>query len=158
MSQVASTALRSCIAALLIVLFSTNCFAARQPGSLRYVDPGELFVVDGDTVVYHGAYLRLLNIQAPELHAICEGERTLGLHAREVLVQELANAKSVRLRFYYSISRYGGYRLRYLDKYGRALVDVFVNGVNVVDTLIGQNLAVAWGGEGSKPNWCGRGQ
>lgn len=155
MSQVASaTLLRSCAAVLLALLFSTNCLAANQPGSLRYVDPGQVFVVDGDTVVYHGVHLRLLGINAPELHAICEGERVLAIHAREVVVQELANAHSVRLRFYYTISRYGGYRLRYADKYGRPLVDLFVNGVNVVSILIGQGLAVAWGGEGSKPNWC----
>jgi micrococcal nuclease len=127
----------------------------QQPGALRYVDTGQVFVIDGDTLVYRGYHLRLLGVNAPELRGACAAEQALALQARETVVQDLANARSVQLRFYYTRSaRYGDYRVRAIDKYGRALVDVFVNGQSLAQTLIARGLAVGWNGQGAKPNWC----
>jgi micrococcal nuclease len=141
------------LAAYLALLYPAT--AQVQPGALRYVDSGQLFVIDGDTVVYRGYHLRFLGIEAPELRAPCMGERLLAQQARQAVVQDLANARSVQLRFYYTRSaRYGDYRVRATDKYGRDLVDIFVNGQSLARTLIDRGLAVSWNGQGAKPNWC----
>jgi endonuclease YncB( thermonuclease family) len=138
-----------------LALLSPLHAQVQQPGALRYVDSGQLFVIDGDTVVYRGYHLRFLGIEAPELRAPCMGERLLAQQARQAVVQDLANARSVQLRFYYTKSaRYGDYRVRAIDKYGRALVDIFVNGQSLAQTLIDRGLAVSWNGQGAKPNWC----
>jgi endonuclease YncB( thermonuclease family) len=138
-----------------LALLSPLHAQVQQPGALRYVDSGQLFVIDGDTVVYRGYHLRFLGIEAPELRAPCMGERLLAQQARQAVVQDLANARSVQLRFYYTKSaRYGDYRVRAIDKYGRALVDIFVNGQSLAQTLIDRGLAVSWNGQGTKPNWC----
>jgi micrococcal nuclease len=138
-----------------LALLSPLHAQVQQPGALRYVDTGQVFVIDGDTMVYRGYHLRLLGINAPELRGACAAEQALALQARETVVQDLANARSVQLRFYYARSaRYGDYRVRAIDKYGRALVDIFVNGHSLAQTLIARGLAVAWNGQGTKPNWC----
>jgi micrococcal nuclease len=141
-------------ATIILLIFSFGAHA-QQPGALRYVDTGQVFVIDGDTVVYRGYHLRLLGVNAPELRGACAAEQALALQARETVVQDLANARSVQLRFYYTRSaRYGDYRVRATDKYGRDLVDVFVNGQSLAQTLIARGLAVSWNGQGAKPNWC----
>jgi micrococcal nuclease len=117
---------------------------------LRFSSPARCAMLT--QVRYH---LRLLGINAPELRGACAGEQALALQSRQTVVQDLANARSVQLRFYYTRSaRYGDYRVRAIDKYGRALVEVFVNGQSLAQTLIARGLAVAWNGQGTKPNWC----
>lgn len=40
------------------------------------------------------------------------------------------------------------------DKYGRILVDIFVNGISYKDIMIEQGYAQEYKGHGPKPDWC----
>ncbi len=100
-------------------------------------------VVDGDTIWFQGAKIRLVGIDAPELsNPAWAAEAERGAAATQRL-QQLMNA--------------GPFDLvpidRDTDRYGRLLRDVIRGGVSLGDTLIAEGLAVPFGG--GRPNWCG---
>ncbi len=77
---------------------------------------------------------RLAKIDAPEL---TEPERTEGLVARDYLRERLGGAVAEgREIILHSHKR---------DKYGRWLISIFVDGVNINDELVEKGYAVAYG-------------
>ena len=97
-------------------------------------------VVDGDTFWIGREKVRLVDIDAPELHGACLDERRRAIAARDRLLA-LLDRGSV------AIERRG------LDKYGRTLALVTAGGVAVGPVLVREGLAVRWGG--GRPRWCG---
>ena len=106
-------------------------------------------LIDGDTIDVDGVRIRIAAIDTPEtFRPRCERERALGIAAKERL-RELLDAGAV------TFTPTG------VDRYGRTLAHVFVNGgADVGETLIKENHAVRW-----KPGavakaarlaaWCG---
>lgn len=96
--------------------------------------------VDGDTLWHEGVKLRLENIDTPEIdHAQCPSERQLGERAKARLIVLLS----------------GGYRVVYsgkLDRYGRTLARITVEGRDIGQQLIDEHLAREW--DGARHPWC----
>lgn len=121
---------------------------ARPADSVRTVaiTSGAIQVVDGDTVRFNGERLRLLVIDAPEIHSPrCAAEHQAGLEAQAALAGFLAH-RLVEVQF-------SGRR----DVFGRPLVTLAVNGNDAGRHLLSRNLAIryAWGRAISKVYWCG---
>lgn len=99
-------------------------------------------VVDGDTLWYRGAKIRLADINAPELSAPrCHAEARLGAHAARRLA-DLLNA--------------GGFTLRPADRvedaYGRRLLVATRDGESLGAMLTAEGLAEPW--RGHRRAWC----
>ena len=101
-------------------------------------------VIDGDTIRYRGAKIRLRDIDAPETFSPkCASEAALGARATRRLL-ELMNAGPFELV-------HGPGRDR--DRYGRRLRLIERDGRSVGDTLIAEGLARPW--DGARRSWCG---
>ena len=102
-------------------------------------------VVDGDTIWYRGAKIRLADINAPEVSQPgCAAEAALGARATRRLT-ELLNAGP------FSLLREG----RDVDRYGRQLRLVTRRGASLGGTLETEGLAEHW--QGHRGDWCGTG-
>jgi endonuclease YncB( thermonuclease family) len=103
-------------------------------------------IVDGDTIkAPFGVTYRLLGFDTPETRfARCDAERELGLAAKDRL-EELLTIGEVRVL-----------ESGKLDRYGRTLASVTVNGRDVGEILIGEGLARPYQG-GRRGSWCGHG-
>ena len=108
-----------------------------------------LLVVDGDTVklLCPGEGIRrarLLGFDTPEItDPGCAAERRLGLRAKARLTALVAAATRLDTHFQGN------------DRYGRALVQLRLDGRDVAATLIGEGLAVPYSG-GRRISWCER--
>ncbi len=103
-----------------------------------------LIVVDGDTIkAPYGVTYRLLGFDTPETRfARCDAERALGLAAKDRL-EELLSIGEVKVL-----------ESGRLDKYGRTLANVTIDGRDVGDILIDEGLARPYDG-GHRGSWCG---
>jgi micrococcal nuclease len=98
-------------------------------------------VIDGDTIVHRGQTIRIMGLDAPEVHHRCEAERALAERARARLAQLLADGFTVR--------EHGR------DRYNRVLAEVFdARGLNVASVLIAEGLARRYNGRGPRELWC----
>jgi micrococcal nuclease len=101
-------------------------------------------VIDGDTIRYGGAKIRLADIDTPEIFSPkCASEAALGQQATERLL-ELINAGP------FEVVPSGS---RDEDRYGRKLRTVERNGRSLGDILVAEGLARPWDGGGR--GWCG---
>ncbi len=106
-------------------------------------------IVDGDTVYLACApgkprRARLMGFDTPEIFsAHCAAEKALGNRATDALRHIVAGASSLDLRFH-------GH-----DRYGRDLVEMFVDGRNVSQIMVAEGLAVPYYGH-RRINWCAR--
>lgn len=99
-------------------------------------------VVDGDTFWLEGQKIRVADIDTPEISSPrCDAELQLGQRAK-YRMQELLNAGPIALEP----------ADRATDRYGRALFRVTRGGESLGGTLVGEGLAVWFGG--GKPDWC----
>jgi len=104
------------------------------------------YVIDGDTVVRDGVHIRIANIDAPELrHAACDKERRLAAVARDRL-RVLLDSGPVTIHL--GDPNNG----RLIDRFGRTLATLSVNGVDVGDVLVAEHLARFW--TAPKRSWC----
>ena len=114
-----------CVAAA--VLFAPEC--GRTPVSMN---PSDIRVEDGDTLVYGETVIRVVGMDAPEIahpeHGVDAGQPG-GPEARRLAVQLLAAAGRVE---YLSCGE---------DRYGRTLAHVFVDGELLAVHLIRAGLA-----------------
>ena len=102
---------------------------------------GKIYAIDGDTFGIGVQRIRILGMDAPETHPPrCIREAQLGLAATAKL-KELLSSGTV------TMSGSGH------DQYGRELRQVFVNGQDVADAMIGSGLARSYNG-GKKQGWC----
>lgn len=109
-------------------------------------------VIDGDTVrvsVYtwpnHAAIderVRLVRVDAPEVHAPSACEKELAAKATAYTKQRLTEARTISVRVAPARGR---------DSFGRILGDVMVDGVSLSDELLAQRLARPYGTKGA---WC----
>lgn len=99
-------------------------------------------VVDGDTFWYHGARIRMADIDAPETHpARCAREAELGRSAT-LRLQELLNQGSFTLE---AVDQDH-------DQYGRQLRIVTRTGSSLGKQLVDEGLARRW--TGHREPWC----
>lgn len=101
-------------------------------------------VIDGDTIRYGGATIRVADINAPETRgAKCPSERALGQRATRRL-RALLNAGP------FTLARVGD---RDTDRYGRKLRVIRRDGRSLGAVLIAEGLARPW--TGRRRSWCG---
>jgi len=101
---------------------------------------GQIRVPDGDTFVQNGEKIRVMNIDAPEIHPChCQLECDLGYRAKEYVERFLSGPIVLE-------------RASRVDKYGRTLARVSVDGVDLGEALIAAGLARPW--EGRRKPWC----
>jgi micrococcal nuclease len=100
-------------------------------------------VIDGDTIRYGGAKIRLADIDTPEISSPkCASEAALGHRAKERLL-ELINAGPIE------VMQIGE---RDVDKYGRQLRVIKRDGYSIAETLVDEGLARRW--DGARRSWC----
>jgi micrococcal nuclease len=101
-------------------------------------------VIDGDTIRAEEEHIRLLGLDAAEIHhAQCEAERRLGVLAKHRL-EQLLKTGPVEIR-----RADPPYRI---DRYGRTLAHVLINGEDVACVLIREGYARPW--RGRPEDWC----
>jgi len=123
-----------------VALSCSGCIAEQNKTVLAARD---LYVIDGDTVRFDGASYRLLGFDTPEtFQPKCERERVLGFTAKARLRALLDGASNVTL---WTSGR--------SDHYGRQLASLQIDGVDVGDLLISENLARPYRG-GQRTSWC----
>ncbi|MDX2265469.1 MAG: thermonuclease family protein [Hyphomicrobiales bacterium] len=100
-------------------------------------------VLDGDTIrAPYGVTYRLTGFDTPEtFRAQCEGERILGLAAK-VRMEQLVASANVRVE-----------EAGRLDKYGRTLARLWINGEDAATIMIREGYARAYHG-GKRKGWC----
>lgn len=99
--------------------------------------------LDGDTLIRHrdGMRVRLVGIDAPEIHARCPAEAILAERAKLRLATLLISGDVT-------------FDWLGLDRYRRQLARVRVDGRNVAPLMIGEGLARAYDGRGRRGGWC----
>lgn len=103
-------------------------------------------VVDGDTLWIDREKVRIANIDAPETHEPkCDAERRLGLVAKRRLEILL---KSGTVTWKRGDPKDG----RLKDRRGRTLATIAIDGRDVGELLIAENLARPW--TGKRQPWC----
>lgn len=137
------------IAALTVVYFVKGGFSTKAEALPRAeavitaasVRPGDIRVTDGDTFRVSDERIRIANIDTPEMpgRARCAVEAERAVAAKARLTQLLAAGPVV-------LEREG------LDRYGRTLATVRVNGVDIGEQLIREGEAQRW--MGRKATWC----
>ncbi|MEE4315850.1 MAG: thermonuclease family protein [Erythrobacter sp.] len=101
-------------------------------------------VVDGDTIWYRGAKIRIADIDTPEVNRpACQREAALGRRATERL-RELLNAGA------FTLEPPPSGRTR--DRFGRELRVIKRGGQSLGQVLVSEGLASRWGGQ--KRRWC----
>ena len=123
---------------------------ARPPIVIRMQPPstrgtGAYEVIDGDTIrASYGVKYRLMGFDAPEtFQAKCDTELALGKRAAERLKELLASGE-VRI-----------VESGKIDRYGRTLAHLTVNGRDVGGVLVSEGLARAYDGRPKRQDWCG---
>lgn len=102
-----------------------------------------LYVIDGDTVRISEERIRLIGIDTPEMkgRADCLAERLLADQATK-RARELLGGPGIVI-----------HRSGKLDRYGRSLATITVNGQDYGEMMIAEGLAIKW--PGKRVDWCG---
>tara|TARA_R110000868_G_scaffold32971_3_gene119992 strand:- start:377 stop:955 length:579 start_codon:yes stop_codon:yes gene_type:complete len=107
---------------------------------------GNVYWIDGDSGHINGKQFRLHGVDAPEgspSRAKCNRERSRANDARYA-VRTLTMGKKAIVK-----------RSHGVDKYGRELVDLSVDGKDITITLIARGHLKRWRyGHEAKPDWC----
>lgn len=105
-------------------------------------------VIDGDTFEDIGEDItyRIVNIDTPETgpRARCDAERALGNRATELARALITRAQNLELRL-----------TGRMDRYGRTIAFVLIDGRDLGETLIAEGLARPW--RGRREPWCDAG-
>jgi endonuclease YncB( thermonuclease family) len=86
--------------------------------------------------------VRVLGVDAPELHGKCKAEKDKALQAKAFLKTLIGDSKIITVTNF-SWDKYGG----------RIDADVSVNGKDVATEMLKSGLVVAYKG-GARRNWC----
>lgn len=107
--------------------------------------PRHMRVIDGDTLEDMATDItyRIVNIDTPETggRAQCSAERALGDRATETARSLVGHADDVEMR---PTGR--------IDRYGRTIAYVLIDGRDLGETLIAEGLARPW--RGRREPWC----
>ncbi len=118
---------------------------AKSENTRARAETPRIRVIDGDTLEDMGADItyRLVNIDTPETgpRARCVAERDLGDRATRQARALISSADDVELR---STGR--------IDRYGRTIAFVLIDGRDLGETLIAEGLARPW--RGRREPWC----
>lgn len=136
---------------LITLLYLVPAIVSGTPKSYGNVTVSRLVkVYDGDTIMVDIDYwpgivgenisVRILGIDAPEIRTKDLHEKELAIKAKEAMQLIFSNAKHIVLK---NIKR---------DKYFRILSDVYVDGVNVSETMLKTKLVHAYDGK-TKKGW-----
>jgi micrococcal nuclease len=123
--------------------------SAATPSAAEAVQGERVIIIDGDTVAIGHERVRLLDIDAPETSKPrCEAELARGLEAKSRLRQLVRGASLV------TVDRTGE-----IDRYGRTLGRLKVDGRDVGDILMREGMAVRWTAgrqswEQRAQHWC----
>ena len=137
---------------LLLLTLSLGVFsvqAAPEYGTVTVskvisVYDGDTFRVDIDSlppIVGKNIPIRLNGVDTPEIRGKCKYEKDLAIKARDFVRNKLANAKEIKLN---NLQR---------GKYFRVVANVMVDGVNLEQELLDNELAYKYTG-GKKSSWC----
>jgi endonuclease YncB( thermonuclease family) len=113
------------------------------------LNPADIYVVDGDTIIVQGKRIRLVGFDAPELggHAHCGLERMLAARATSRLRQLIRTGGNLDLKLIPCSCR-PGTEATMACNYGRACGLLTVEDEDVGEILMAENLA--------HPLVCGR--
>lgn len=105
-------------------------------------------VIDGDTLedMREDVTYRVVNIDTPETgsRARCDAERNLGNRATEMVRALVSSAQQMEMR---NTGR--------IDRYGRTIAYVLIDGRDLGETLIAEGVARPW--RGRREPWCDAG-
>lgn len=109
-------------------------------------------IYDGDTfratikeypeIVGYRIGIRINGVDTPEMRGKCQKEKKLAREAKQFTVSKLREAKKIELR---NMKR---------GKYFRIVSDVYVDGKNLAQMLIDNDLAVIYDGGHKAKDWC----
>ena len=123
---------------------ATCALAAMLTVTGAVAQTGTIEVIDGDTVRQGSVSWRLMGYDCAEtVYARCPSERARGDAATRRLRQLLAGAKKVDL-----------IADRQIDRYGRQLGHLRVDGRDVGAILVREGLCVPYAGRGQRRDWC----
>ena len=137
----------------LALLFLAAC-AAPEEAEHIHKSASNIYWSDGDSGRIDGIKFRLANVDAPETGGVgarggakCEAERVRGYRAKECMV-ELTAAEPLEIT-----TSYGE------DRYGRLVIDLSVEGLDVAQTAVDDGQLAPWPHKGrralsKKPDWC----
>jgi micrococcal nuclease len=132
--------------AVLVILIAIAILAlAPQPNSAQPKQGPSLYVVvDGDTIRSPaGVSYRLMGYDTPEtFQAKCPAELEAGLKAKERLKELIASGETKLIES------------GKIDRYGRSLARLEVNGRDVAVILVSEGLARPYNGKGKREGWC----
>lgn len=136
----------------LLLSFSFGCFADNFPDTDFIISQAHIkYIYDGDTFFLvcpecdkEKMGVRILGYDSAEIRGKCDFEINLARQAKAFTVDKLRNAREIVLK---------PNSKRKYDRYGRLLAWVYVDGVNLADLLISNNLARKYNGEKRK-SWC----
>ena len=140
--------------AMMLLTFSESVFAEaisnKNFGSVTVSEVTSIY--DGDTfrvniaeypaLLGYRMSIRVNGIDTPEMRGKCQQEKALAREAKQFTVAKLRAAKSIELK---NMKR---------GKYFRIVADVYVDGDNLGEMLINENLAVAYNGGHKGKDWC----
>ncbi len=134
---------------LLSAIFFSAFTSAKDYGNV--VVESIVAVYDGDTfrvnianwpaIIGTNTSIRVKGVDTPEIRTHCQKEKTLAYQAKEFTQNTLLNANRIELRH---IER---------GKYFRILAEVYVDGENLAELLINQDLGVSYEGK-KRQDWC----
>jgi micrococcal nuclease len=105
-------------------------------------------VIDGDTLedMREDVTYRVVNIDTPETgpRARCDAERNLGNRATEMVRALVSGASQMEMR-----------ETGRIDRYGRTIAFVLIDGRDLGETLIAEGVARPW--RGRREPWCDAG-
>lgn len=125
---------------LLAVLLAVSASAS----SAENLHSSSIYMVDGDTAKVAGRNFRLVGFDTPETwKPKCDYEKALGTNATERARSLIKQAGVVNFVV-----------LPGLDKYGRGLAKIYIQGRDLGDILISEGLAREYT-YGRRSSWCG---
>jgi endonuclease YncB( thermonuclease family) len=128
---------RALLALVLVALTAQGCCALADP-----MTTSDIYVIDGDTIEALYKRIRLVGFDAPELgdHAHCGLERMLAARATSRLRQMIQLSSDINLQIVDCSCRPGTAGTMACN-YGRACGYLTIDGQDVGDVLIAENLA-----------------
>jgi micrococcal nuclease len=110
---------------------------------VKIYDGDTFFINIDNTLDVFGKNLgvRIKGVDTPEIRGKCSQEKFKAILAKEYLKKSLDKANCIILK---NLER---------GKYFRVLADLYIDGENIADKLLSQNLAVKYQG-GKKHNFC----
>jgi len=125
------------------VLLNAEDLIIRKDQIVKIYDGDTFFINIDNSLDVFGKRLaiRIKGIDTPEIKGKCSQEKFKAILAKEYLKESLEKANCIILK---NLER---------GKYFRVLADLYINGENIADKLLNQNLAVKYQG-GKKHNFC----